>query len=256
MLEFKDVAIGYKNGKEEKRVLSHLSFGLEKGELLCILGANGVGKTTLYRTILGFLPILEGNIFIEGKNKKNYTRKELARQIAYVPQYHIPPFPYVVKDVVLMGRGIHISEFSKPSKKDIACVNQIMEKLGIYHLKDCVYTEISGGERQLVLIARALAQETSFLLMDEPASNLDYGNQMKLLEEMKALAKEGIGVCYSSHHPEHAMLNDSNILALLPNNQYKKGTCDILDSDLLYQMYGVDAEVLEVKHKKVIIPTK
>ena len=170
MLEINKAVFGYTGKNKRKTVLENVSFSLDKGELLCILGANGVGKTTMYRTILGFLPLLEGELLVDGRDIRQIPREQLAKHIAYVPQYHTPPFAYSVYDVVLMGRGTHISRFSSPGRKDELIALEMLERMGISHLRDDVYTEISGGERQLVLIARALAQQTEYILMDEPAA--------------------------------------------------------------------------------------
>ena len=204
MLEINKAVFGYTGKNKRKTVLENVSFSLDKGELLCILGANGVGKTTMYRTILGFLPLLEGELLVDGRDIRQIPREQLAKHIAYVPQYHTPPFAYSVYDVVLMGRGTHISRFSSPGRKDELIALEMLERMGISHLKDDVYTEISGGERQLVLIARALAQQTEYILMDEPAASLDFGNQMRLLGVIRNLTKEGIGVAFTTHYPDHA----------------------------------------------------
>ena len=195
--------MGYRQRHGVKEVLRDLSFDWDKGDLLCILGANGAGKTTLYRTMLGLLPVLKGKIMIDGQELHAYGAPVLAKKIAYVPQYHNPPFPYRVFDVVLMGRGAHISNIGTPSEEDCRIAQQMLERMGISGLRDEIYTQISGGERQLVLIARALTQQTDYLLMDEPTSNLDFGNQIRVLKEIRKLADEGMGICLTSHYPEH-----------------------------------------------------
>lgn len=251
MLTLQDAVLGYRGKKKEKVVLNGLSFSLEPGELLCILGANGVGKTTMYRTVLGFLPILGGSIQIDGRDIQSFSRSELAKKIAYVPQYHTPPFPYSVFDVVLMGRSAHLQQFSTPGKEDEKIALKMLERMGILYLKDEIYTEISGGERQLALIARALAQQTSYILMDEPASNLDYGNQMRMLQTIRELTKENIGVCFTSHYPEHAFLTDASVLAIEGKEQSEKGSAEeIITEDLLKRMYGLDAEIQRVRDSR------
>lgn len=131
-----------------------------------------------------------------------------------------------------------------PDRKDEKIVLEILERMGILHLKDEAYTEISGGERQLALIARALAQQSRFILMDEPASNLDYGNQMRLLKEIRELAKDGIGVCFTTHYPDHAFLARTSVLALEGKNRWKKGPAeDIVTEELLKNMYQLDVKI-------------
>lgn len=244
MLEIKNAVFGYTGKNKRKTVLENVSFSMDKGELLCILGANGVGKTTMYRTILGFLPLLEGELLIDGRNIRTVPREQLAKHIAYVPQYHTPPFAYSVHDVVLMGRGTHISRFSSPGRKDELIALEMLERMGISHLRDDVYTEISGGERQLVMIARALAQQTEYILMDEPAASLDFGNQMRLLRVIKNLAKDGIGVAFTTHYPDHAFIADASVLALESRDRWSYGRADeVMTEELLDRMYGIDASI-------------
>ncbi len=251
MLELKNAVLGYTGRQKEKIVLERLNFSLEQGELLCILGANGVGKTTMYRTILGFLPLLGGEILIDGKEIRSISKENLAKKIAYVPQYHTPPFPYTVFDVVLMGRGAHVSRFSSPGAEDEKVAWSMMDRMGILYLKDEIYTEISGGERQLVLIARALTQQAKYILMDEPASNLDFGNQMRMLKVIKNLTQEGIGICFTSHYPEHAFLTDSYVLALEGKQTFQKGRAeDIITEDLLKRMYRLEAKIQKTENRK------
>lgn len=250
MLEIKNGVFGYRNKKTDKVVLDGISFELLSGELLCILGANGAGKTTMYRTILGFIPLLGGKILLNGKDIGRIPREELARKIAYVPQYHNPPFPYTVSDVVVMGRGAHISRFSSPGEKDEEIAEEMLERMGILDLKHEIYTELSGGERQLVLIARALAQQASCILMDEPASNLDFGNQIRLLREIKKLASEGISICFTSHYPDHAFLTGASVLVLEGKTRWKKGPAEeIITEELLKNVYGIDACIQTCKGK-------
>ena len=245
MLEIRNGTFGYMRKNTRKTVLEKVSFSLEEGQLLCVLGANGVGKTTMYRTILGFLPLLDGNLRVDGNDIASMSRERLAGYIAYVPQYHTPPFAYSVKDVVLMGRSVHVPGFSSPGDGDREIALEMMTRMGVYELKDEIYTEISGGERQLVLIARALTQQTKYILMDEPAANLDFGNQMRLIREIKKLAGEGIGVCFTTHYPEHAFLSGAMVLALEGKNSYEFGPAEeVVDPDMLRRMYGIEAEIV------------
>jgi iron complex transport system ATP-binding protein len=248
MLEIKQGKFGYCQKGKEKVLMDGLSATFEKGELWCLLGANGTGKTTLYRTVLGFLPLLDGDVCLEGKSLLQMGQRERAKRIAYVPQYHTPPFPYTVEDVVLMGRAPHLSHFATPSTLDVQIAQEMMERMGILHLREEVYTEISGGERQLVLIARALTQQSEYILMDEPTSNLDYGNQLRLLREIKRLAKEGVGICFTTHNPDHAFLTDANVLAIEGRQMWRSGKAqDVITEDFLNRVYGFPVEIVSYK---------
>ena len=250
MIEVNRVTLGYRQRHGGKEVLRDLSFDWDKGELLCILGANGAGKTTLYRTMLGLLPVLKGKIMIDGQELHAYGAPVLAKKIAYVPQYHNPPFPYRVFDVVLMGRGAHISNIGTPSEEDCRIAQQMLERMGISGLRDEIYTQISGGERQLVLIARALTQQTDYLLMDEPTSNLDFGNQIRVLKEIRKLADEGMGICLTSHYPEHVLMLDREVLAIAGDGSYQKGpAAEVITEPLLQKMYGIQASIHSIRSR-------
>ena len=244
MIEVKDATLGYRQGRKKKEILHHLNFTLEQRQLLCVLGANGVGKTTLYRTVLGLLPLLGGEIMIDGGSLNDMGARKLAKKLAYVPQYHNPPFPYRVFDVVLMGRGVYVSDIGTPSGEDYEIAEEMLGKMGIYHLRDEIYTQISGGERQLVLIARALAQQTDYLLMDEPASSLDFGNQIRVLKEVRKLADEGKGICLTSHNPEHVLMADRDVLVVAGDGKYTAGQAsEIITEELLKEIYGIEVAI-------------
>lgn len=239
ILEIKNASFGY----TKKTILRNISFNVGAGELLCLLGPNGVGKTTLFKTILGFIAIKGGEITLNGQNISKWSKPCLAKVMGYVPQAHTPPFPYSVLDVVLMGRIAHLGPFSSPSRDDIKIAEASLEKLGISFLKDIPYTEISGGERQMVLIARALTQRPQLLILDEPTSNLDYGNQIRVLLQIKKLSKQGIGVLMTSHFPNHAFLCSSKV-ALLNRNGFTVGAADdIITEGNMRDTYGVNVRI-------------
>lgn len=244
MIEVRRLEIGY----EQKTVAKEISFTLDTGEVLCLLGPNGAGKTTLFKTILGFLPKQEGEILLDGTQVDYRDRKRLARHIAYVPQAHEPPFPFGVLDVVLMGSLSKCDLFMGPSKKEKIQAEQILEELGIRHLKNAVYTEISGGERQMVLIARALMQEPRYLMMDEPTSNLDFGNQIRVLEQIGRLAVGKMGIIMTSHFPDHAFLCCSRAAVLSKGKPFAIGDVeDIVTEQKLHEAYGIRVRVAKVR---------
>ena len=201
LLQVRSLGIGH----GPRRVLSEVSFSLQRGELLCLLGPNGSGKTTLLRTLLGLLPPQSGEVRLLDRPLPEWSRKALARHIGYVPQAHAGLFAFTVLDIVLMGRAAHVGRFAAPSAKDRAIAMQCLETLGIAALGECIYTQVSGGERQLALIARALAQEPALLFMDEPTASLDFGNQLRVLEHLLQLRERGIAILMSTHQPEHAL---------------------------------------------------
>lgn len=242
--EVKDVSCGY----AKKTILKNLSFEMGTGDILCILGPNGVGKTTLFKSILGFIDLMDGQVLLGGEDISTWGRKDFAKAIGYVPQSHTPPFPYKVTDVVVMGRTAHLSAFSSPSQADYDIAENILKSLGISYLKDLIYTEISGGERQLVLIARALAQEPKILVMDEPTSNLDYGNQVRVLKHIKNLAKRDIGIIMTSHFPDHAFMSSTKVLAIDRGSRYIIGTPEeVVTPKLLEKIYKIRVQIDTVK---------
>ncbi len=243
ILEAAKLDIGYRKTK----IGRDIDLDIREGEVLCLLGPNGGGKTTLMKTLLSLLPALGGSIKLQGRDITRYSRAELAKIVGYVPQAGTNFFPFNVIDVVLMGRVAHIGLFASPGKKDVVAAEAALALLGMGHLRDRIYTEISGGERQLVLIARALAQEPRLLVMDEPTASLDFGNQLRVLDQITALAKRGMAVVLSTHDPDHvflcgdraALLRDGRLVALGP-------PVEVVTEQALAALYGVEVEVVEL----------
>jgi iron complex transport system ATP-binding protein len=178
MLEVSTLAFGFPG----RTVGRDVSFSLRGGEVMCVLGPNGGGKTTLFRTLLGLLQKHAGSIVLGGVPVEKLSRSEIARRTGYVPQEHAGYFAFTVREFVLMGRTAHLGAFSVPARKDREVAQRALESLGISGLSERPITGISGGERQLALVARALAQEPRLLLLDEPTAGLDFGNQVRVLE--------------------------------------------------------------------------
>lgn len=236
--------LGYAYGKKE--ILKEVSFSTQSGEYVYILGPNGVGKSTLFRCMMGHLKANKGKIYIEHKEIQKYSPKALAKKVAYIPQSCHPSFNYTVLQLAMMGRTAHLSPFSSPKKEDYKITYEVLERLGLGDKAECGICEISGGERQLAMIARALVQQAEVLLMDEPTSNLDYGNQIRIQAQMKNLAKEGLLVIQSSHNPQHAMLFADKIVAIYDGYVEANGKPHkVITSDLLYKLYGLHVEVKE-----------
>jgi iron complex transport system ATP-binding protein len=241
MLDVESLAFGFPG----RTIGRDVSFSLGAGEVMCVLGPNGGGKTTLFRTVLGLLASHGGKILLEEKSIETLSRTEIARLIGYVPQGHSGYFAYTVRDFVLMGRTAHLGIFSSPSKKDHDVAGRALASLGMAHLADRPVTEISGGERQLALVARALAQEPRLLVLDEPTASLDFGNQVRVLERIAALARTGISILFSSHAPDHAFLCAQRALLLAEGRTIEIGAPrDVIRADTLQRLYGVSVQVL------------
>ena len=243
MIQVRDVEFSY--GKQE--VLKGISFCMEKGEFVCVLGANGCGKTTLLKSILAFLTPQHGQVLLYGKDIHQMDERERARKIAYIPQYHTPPFPFTVRDVVLMGRTPHLSRICRPTEKDCRIADESMERLGIAHYANKSYTALSGGQRQMVVIARALAQQPDLLIMDEPTASLDFGNQYLVLAQVKKLAREGMGVLMVTHNPDHAFYCADRSIAMEDGKILSMGDAGkVINEAVMKAVYHMPVKVRSV----------
>ena len=233
------VSVGY----HQQPILHNINLNLAEGKIFCLLGANGCGKTTLIRTLLGFLPPISGEIHIVDKSLSSWLMRDLAKIIAYVPQAHDTPFSYLVIDMVVMGLTPHLSLFAIPGKKAHLMAEESLCRLGISHLKLRQYCTLSGGEKQLVLIARALVQQPKLLIMDEPAASLDFGNKIRLLEQIEQLKSSGITVLMSTHHPQHAAAVADEVILLHPEFGAKQGPPEaMLTLTNLSTLYRIDEQ--------------
>lgn len=240
LIEARDLAIGYPG----HLVGEGISLSVSQGEVLCLLGPNGSGKTTLFKTLLGLLPARGGDIRLSGAALSRLDRRSLARAVSYVPQAHSAQFPYTVLDMVVMGRTAHLGAFASPGAGDMEAALSALEKLGIAGLASIEYTRISGGQRQLALIARALAQDAPAIVMDEPTASLDFGNQVKVLREVAQLARNGLGIILSTHDPDHAFAISDRVALLSHGALVATGTAeDVLRPDRLEAIYGVKVEI-------------
>ena len=236
----------------EHHVLKDVSFSMEQGKLMCVLGPNGVGKSTMFQCILGLNKKHDGKINIYGKNIEEMSIKERARMVSYIPQSHSPVFAYKVKDIVLMSTEASIKGFKNPGASQIKMAEEAIEKVGIGYLADRKYTQISGGERQLVMIARALAQQAKFIIMDEPTSNLDYGNQIRVMSRVKELTKEGYTIIQSCHQPDQAFLYADEILVLWNGQVLIQGSPkDVLTQKIIHKIYDVDVEIKSLNEDRI-----
>lgn len=239
-IEVTDLRFSYVSGE----VLKGVTFTAKSGELTSILGPNGVGKSTLFRCMLGLLRCYTGSIRIDGTETSEYSARELARHVAYIPQSHAPAFNYSVFNMVLMGTTSQLSPLASPGQKQRDAAERALEMVGITALRNKGYARISGGERQLVLVARALVQEAKVLVLDEPTANLDYGNQLHVMEVVRGLTDRGYTVIQSTHNPEQAFLFSHNIVALQDGRLLAQGApSEVLTEELMKQLYGVDVRV-------------
>lgn len=251
MIEVKNLFVSY--GKNQ--VLKDINFFLEKGEIICILGENGSGKSTLLKALLKFIKST-GDVFIDGESLKSFDNKRLSKYISYIPQIHFPSFDYTVTDVVLMGTfSKNDSMFYKVKKSDYELVYEVLNKLNILYLKDKNYRLISGGERQLVLIARAILQASKYIFMDEPVANLDYGNQLKIMTLCSELKKKNMGILITTHNPNHALIYADRVLIVRKDDKSLFGkTNDILTKDNLESLYNIPIEIIDFLGQKILTP--
>ncbi len=241
MLEGRNLAIGYR----DRLVGSGLDLALRTGEVLALLGPNGGGKTTLLKTLLGLLAPRAGEVRLGGRSLASYPSRERARLIAYVPQSHAATFAFTVEAVVLMGRSAHGNLFSRPTAADRAVAAGMLERFGIAHLAQRPYTMISGGERQLALLARALAQEPQFVVLDEPTASLDFGNQGRVMREIRTLGTSGHGVLFTTHDPNHAMRAADRACLLRRGAVIGEGAAkEVLTAANLSALYGAKIQRL------------
>jgi iron complex transport system ATP-binding protein len=243
LVSIEGVSFGY----ARQEVLKGIDLNIQEGEIVTLLGRNGCGKSTLIKLMLGILRPLKGRVLYRGTDIKHLGAKYLAREIAYVPQIHKSSFPYSVLDVALMGRIPHKSFFFRYSREDLDIAYTALERLSMLHLADRAYTEISGGERQLTIIARALVQGAKTFIMDEPASGLDYGNQLKLLEQIVTLSDEGYTFIKSTHSPEHALWGADRAVMIKDGVIVADGPCEAVVNDAnLFSLYDAEVEVVDV----------
>jgi iron complex transport system ATP-binding protein len=235
------LSIGYK----DRLVGQNLDVALTKGEVLALLGPNGGGKTTLLKTLIGLLAPKSGEVSIDDRPLAALASAERARLVAYVPQSHMATFAFSVETIVLMGRTAHGNLFSRPSANDRAVAARSLERFGISHLAERPYTMISGGERQLALLARALAQEPQFIVLDEPTASLDFGNQGKVMREIRALAASGHGVLFTTHDPNHALRAADRAYLLRAGERVAEGRVgEVLNRAQLEALYQAPVEKL------------
>jgi iron complex transport system ATP-binding protein len=248
----------YHYGAEGNSGFSKVNFSLEDGEVVTILGPNGCGKTTLLKCVNNLLRLQKGSVSLNNMDISHLSRSQVAKVVGYVPQIHQPAFPFSVLDAVLVGRTPHLGLLESPKPEDVRIADQVIQSLGISHLREKPYTQLSGGERQLVIFARVLTQQPALLLLDEPTSHLDFGNQIRLLRVVKKLAVSGLPVLMTSHFPDHAFLMSNKVVIMKKGEIIDIGRPEnVITEDNLEKIYGIKVKVIDVNsgiNRKVCIP--
>ncbi len=253
MLEIRDLHFDYGT----RHVLSGVNLTAGEGDLIFLLGPNGVGKTTLFRCILGILTGYKGEILIDGESTAGLPAKKLASLVAYIPQIHNPAFSYSVLDMVLMGTNKQLNVFQSPGQTEKEIAREALEQVGMKEDSEREFDRLSGGEQQLVLVARALAQQTQILLMDEPTSSLDYGNQMLVLHQVTSLAKEGYTILLSCHNPQQAILYADRVTAMSGGTIIRDGSPrEVMTEELMKELYGTDTKFVSTEYGVFIAPAE
>lgn len=251
MLQVEDIHFNY--GKNQ--ILKNISFDVEDGLLCGLFGPNGCGKTTLFKCCMKFLKFHKGSVIIDGIDIKNHRIEDMAKVVAYVPQEHKPPFPYLVKEVVLMGRTPHLGGFFGVKRADKEKALDALELLDISHLGDQPYNQLSGGQRQMVLIARAIAQETKLMFLDEPTSALDFSNQMKIWTLLRKVAEQGITILACSHDPNHVTWFCDKVVVMNNNGIIGQGAPNhVITETILDEIYQNMCTVRSLGKVKMILP--
>ncbi|MDW8300740.1 MAG: ABC transporter ATP-binding protein [Anaerolineae bacterium] len=238
--------------------LRGISLTLRAGTILYLLGRNGCGKTTLMNCLSGVLKPERGAVRLYGRDLHSYTPAERARQVGLIPQLHTPAFNYSVREIVLMGRAPHLGLFASPSRLDYEIADAALESVGLSSYRERPYTQLSGGERQLVLIARGLAQQCRILLMDEPDAHLDLNNQLRVMERVVRLAADGLSFIVTSHLPNNALAYAHEVLLMKRGAMLAYGTpADVLSENLLSAAYDLPIEVIrEGERLRAILPRR
>ena len=245
LLRIENGSFAYKGGPQ---ILKDINIDVDPGEILAVLGPNGAGKTTLLRCMMDMLHWQEGRSLLGGEDIRDMAASKLWRRMAYVPQARSAAASYTAFQTVLLGRSSRIGAFSAPSEEDMKVAERVMERLGISHLADKPCHEISGGELQMVLIARAMAAEPEVLVLDEPESNLDFKNQLIVLDAMTAHAAEGVACIFNTHYPSHALQRAGKSLMLSKEGWSLFGdTTSVVTEENIRRAFGVDALIGEVE---------
>jgi iron complex transport system ATP-binding protein len=246
-IQAEDITFSYSHDLT-KTVFRNVSLAVQSGDVFCLLGPNGIGKSTLLKCLGNILRVQRGRILLNGRDISELKLPDLAKHIGFVPQGLTSAFPFRIKDIIIMGRAPHLSVLASPSRADMEIAFKAMETVGVAHLADRPCNSVSGGEWQLTLIARALVQEPQILLLDEPTSHLDMGNQLKILQVIKDLSSNGMTIVMASHFPDHAFLV-ANVVAILNNGQIAQAGApdDVISEKNMKATYGIDVRIVQLE---------
>lgn len=251
LLSFRDVGFAY----DKDIIFEKINLAIEPGDVLCLIGPNGCGKTTLLDCAIGALKVNRGTVIVNGRDMSAMNPRETAKVLAYVPQVHERAFPYTVLEIVLMGRASYTTMFSAPSLQDKDIAEEALEMVGMGAFKQRPYTRLSGGEAQMVMLARALAQMAPVLVLDEPTAHLDFNNEIIFLDTVIRLVKEKkIAIFMATHYPNHAFTFHNSGLATRVAIMHEKSIVDIgapelvLSESNLQKVFNVDAKILSYAH--------
>lgn len=251
MLSVKNLQFSYKT----QAILSDISFNVKKGDLCGLFGPNGCGKTTLFKCCLNFLKYDKGQVILDEQDTSHVKTEDMAKLVSYVPQEHKPPFPYLVRDVVLMGRTPHINGFFGTKKIDRQKALKAMKLLEILEIANTPYNQLSGGQRQLVLIARAVAQETKIMFLDEPTSALDFSNQIRIWQIMRRIADSGVTILACSHDPNHVSWYCDHVVIMNHSRILTQGNpMDVINEPTLNNIYHNLCTVKNLDEIRMVIP--
>ena len=256
-IEVKNASFSY----EDKDVFHNIYFKVNKGEIFCLMGRNGCGKSTMIDSILGIHKLKEGSINICENDLNSYNASALAKHISYVPQSYEKSFPYTVQQLILMGRTVHTGLFGNYSKRDYEIADNVMKEIGIYHLKDRPYTNVSGGEMQMIMLSRALVQETEIIVMDEPTSHLDYYNELLFLENVIKLAKEnGKTIFMATHSPNQPFFMEGSGVPVRVGLMKNGGLTtigkpsEVLTVENIKDTYSINSVIASINDNKAVLP--
>lgn len=254
-----EVSKGFFKFKKTDYILRDINFSLVDGDVLSVLGPNGVGKTTLIKCLTGLLPWTRGETFIDGKNISAMKEREVWSKISYIPQKRNFSFSYTGLEMVLFGSTSSLNIFERPSQKEIERAREVMKMIEIDHLADKIANEMSGGELQMLLIARSLIKEPKIIILDEPESGLDYKNQIIILDLIKKLSESGVIIVMNTHYPDHALKISNKCLLLNYDKTYKFGeTREVLNRENLKKSFSVEVKIEKIsfdgKDYETIIP--